>query len=545
MRGSPRFLVRSSSSRRGRASCRCAAPGGGEGRRSCPTPEQAPADDAGSRNKALCCTAPFPFAWDPMSLHTISDTIERALRSAGLDPANGPTRGVTETIRRALASAGLVQHPTAGPAAPTARAPAAADEPLPFVERVDRPATRRPGRAGKACRHARGRPPRPFRPARPAPSPASSWRARTPARPAAAPTSSTCPPARADATRRGRWCVMLHGCTQHPDDFAAGTRMNALADEHGFLVAYPAQSRNANGSNCWNWFRPEDQRRDGGEPAMLAGIVARRRRSAMRVDPARVYVAGLVGRRGDGGDPGPDPPGAVRRRRRALGPAVAAPRTTSAPPSRRWTARKRAWRRRTGADAAVPAGRGRPRSSSTATRDATVARAQRRGDRRAGPGAAASRCADGRRQRGGCRTAARYTRTVYADAPGAPAGGVLAACTAAATPGRAAAAPARTPTRAARMPRRRWCGSSCRRRRRNASRCTRHNAARASGTAIRISGRGSVMADRVLVTGGSGYIAGFLIRQLVAEGWTVHTTVRRSGEGERRCGGCWRWTTAG
>ncbi len=30
----------------------------------------------------------------------------------------------------------------------------------------------------------------------------------------------------------------------------------------------------------------------------------------------------------------------------------------------------------------------------------------------------------------------------------------------------------------------------------------------------------------VLVTGGSGYIAGFLIRQLVAAGWTVHTTVR-------------------
>jgi len=34
------------------------------------------------------------------------------------------------------------------------------------------------------------------------------------------------------------------------------------------------------------------------------------------------------------------------------------------------------------------------------------------------------------------------------------------------------------------------------------------------------------MADKVLVSGGSGYIAGFLIRQLVTEGWTVHTTVR-------------------
>ena len=34
------------------------------------------------------------------------------------------------------------------------------------------------------------------------------------------------------------------------------------------------------------------------------------------------------------------------------------------------------------------------------------------------------------------------------------------------------------------------------------------------------------MTDKVLVSGGSGYIAGFLIRQLVAEGWQVHTTVR-------------------
>jgi len=86
--------------------------------------------------------------------------------------------------------------------------------------------------------------------------------------------------------------VMLHGCTQDPDDFAAGTRMNEAALECGFFVLYPAQAQNANASRCWNWFKHNHQRRDRGEPAILAGMT-RDVMGRYGIDPRRVYVAGL------------------------------------------------------------------------------------------------------------------------------------------------------------------------------------------------------------------------------------------------------------
>ena len=92
--------------------------------------------------------------------------------------------------------------------------------------------------------------------------------------------------------RRLPLIVMLHGCTQNPDDFAVGTGMNRLAEERGFIVAYPRQPASANPSACWNWFDVAHQTRGEGEPAILAGVT-RAVVAEFAVDPAHVYVVGL------------------------------------------------------------------------------------------------------------------------------------------------------------------------------------------------------------------------------------------------------------
>ncbi len=98
-------------------------------------------------------------------------------------------------------------------------------------------------------------------------------------------------PASAKERPRGL-IVMLHGCKQDADDFAAGTQANAVAEEHRLLVAYPCQSPAANSSSCWNWFEPADQARGQGEPQIIAGIT-QEIMTEFGLKRDRVFVAGL------------------------------------------------------------------------------------------------------------------------------------------------------------------------------------------------------------------------------------------------------------
>lgn len=214
----------------------------------------------------------------------ITDTIKRALASAGLGNSSGQVNGITATIENALSSAGLMQrepaprteaHTIDGTAREVDEQPAdasiaigrsLADSTEPISEPTSEVAARRPGEfLERSFAGTTG---------------VRTYKVYVPAQHLAA-SSDPMP-----------MVVMLHGCTQTPDDFAAGTQMNELADEHGFVVVYPAQSASANRQKCWNWFLVEDQQRDSGEPGIIAGIT-REVASMYRIDGRRIFVAGM------------------------------------------------------------------------------------------------------------------------------------------------------------------------------------------------------------------------------------------------------------
>ena len=195
-----------------------------------------------------------------MANDAIAQTIDRALKAAGLNTETGLLKSTTRTIEDALASAGLDRWR----APRTGRAPQGDPRPRPTAPPADETfAGTGPGQFLSRV-HATGRARRAYK--------------------LYVPTSHRGEPA--------PLILMLHGCKQDPDDFAAGTRMNELAERSGFLVAYPAQTARENGSNCWNWFEAGQQHRAGEEPSLLAGIVGDIG-GAYAVDDSRVFVAGL------------------------------------------------------------------------------------------------------------------------------------------------------------------------------------------------------------------------------------------------------------
>ena len=205
-----------------------------------------------------------------MSIHDVSNTIDRALTAAGLDTRSGSIKTVMETIRRALEAARIAQHPRAEGSQDTAdtvdildvEARVVVEGEAPEPVDVERPAAQR--ERFLSFTHTN-------------PAGSRAYKLYVPSSYRAEPMPLV---------------VMLHGCKQDPDDFAAGTRFNDLAEEQGLLVAYPAQAANANGSNCWNWFEPDAQTRAGAEPSIIAGIVGEIGK-AYRIDERRVFVAGL------------------------------------------------------------------------------------------------------------------------------------------------------------------------------------------------------------------------------------------------------------
>lgn len=220
---------------------------------------------------------PFKARAPAFDADAINSTIQRALASAGLDTTSGPMHEVTETIRRALAAGGVAEAEADAPPGVDSEAVidvSARTIPDGEAEHEDAEASRAREPSGADARPLPGS----FEAHRFSNGAGSrAYKVYVPAGPADAPRAIV---------------VMLHGCTQSADDFAAGTQMNRLADEHGFVVVYPEQDAQANASKCWNWFKPQDQQRGQGEPSLIAGIAAEVTQQ-QGADARRVFVAGL------------------------------------------------------------------------------------------------------------------------------------------------------------------------------------------------------------------------------------------------------------
>ncbi len=86
--------------------------------------------------------------------------------------------------------------------------------------------------------------------------------------------------------------VVLHGCTQDAVGYDHGSGWSHVADDHGFALLFPEQTRANNPNLCFNWFSSADARRDGGEASSIRHMVAAMT-AQHEIDPSRVFVTGL------------------------------------------------------------------------------------------------------------------------------------------------------------------------------------------------------------------------------------------------------------
>jgi len=96
----------------------------------------------------------------------------------------------------------------------------------------------------------------------------------------------------ADLPKGAPLVVVLHGCRQTAEGYAAGAGWLTLADRFGFAVLCPEQVAANNAYCCFNWFEPGDIARDRGEAASIRQMIAWMLADG-RLDRARVFVTGL------------------------------------------------------------------------------------------------------------------------------------------------------------------------------------------------------------------------------------------------------------
>ncbi|APH59464.1 extracellular catalytic domain type 1 short-chain-length polyhydroxyalkanoate depolymerase [Granulibacter bethesdensis] len=86
--------------------------------------------------------------------------------------------------------------------------------------------------------------------------------------------------------------ILLHGCGQNAEAFAASSGWIALAERLNAPLILPVQSRANHPAGCFHWFRPEDIGGNGREAISILSMI-RHACTTYTVDPDRIHIAGL------------------------------------------------------------------------------------------------------------------------------------------------------------------------------------------------------------------------------------------------------------